>query len=169
MLPDIDQRLAAILQDWARRPFAWGRADCCQFVADAANRLYGLRLSYGPYSTEFGAARLLARLGQLPSALQHAGFVQLPNVREAQRGDVVMWRHDVAPALVPPAPDAAPASLDLLQGLFSQGLGLCIGAHVVAKSSQGLLPIAPPQWRSTWRFVGLATQPAPSQACSTAC
>lgn len=158
---DIDQRLADILADWAARPFAWGVADCCQFVADAANRLYGLRLDYGYYHTEFGAARLLHRLGQLPTALAHAGFAPLPNVREAQRGDVVIWQQN-KPAKAQPTsaqPTAAErraVPLDDLQGLFSHGLALCAGAQVLAKSADGLLPIAPAQWRSAWRFVGTA-------------
>lgn len=130
--PNIDTLLADLLQAWRDKPFAWGRADCCQFAIAAQNHLYGLQLAFGPYTTERGAARLLATLGGLDVALSSAGLHHLRHPRLAQRGDLVVWQNKGA------------------KTASSQGLAVCDGMFAQAVGKSGLQAIEQGRWVQAW-------------------
>ena len=132
IIHNIDAPLAELIERWQDQPFAWGTADCCQFAIDAQNRLYGLALKFGPYRTERGAARVLARLGGLEQALQSVGLRLLASARLAKRGDVVVWRDEAA------------------SKFEGQGLAVCTGRWAQAMGKDGLVPIEQARWHQAW-------------------
>ena len=94
-LPDWPARLAAFLEERRAAPFAWGTNDCCLFAADAVLAITGLDLAAkwrGSYLNAAGALKALKDGGGmikiLASVLPAADLLR--NVRQAQRGDVVL-------------------------------------------------------------------------------
>lgn len=91
--------LAAVIADAERRPFAWGRHDCCTWAADVVlaitmqDPLADLR---GRWSTADEAAALLAELGGLQQAVTDRLGQPMPYPALVQRGDVVMVAADPA-------------------------------------------------------------------------
>lgn len=127
---DIDTALQALVADWHARPFAWGRADCCQLAREAVLRLHGLVVPLPTYHSEPGAARALRRLGGYTAALVAAGLVQRP-AAAARRGDVVLVRQA----------DAAGGR---------RGLAVCTGTHAHTTGPVGLVAVPRERWLSAW-------------------
>lgn len=99
-LPNWQARLAALMAQRRRAPFAWGVHDCCLFAADAVLAVTGhdpaadLR---GTYATQDEAQAVLAAVGGVAGvAIQRAGPV-VPTAL-AQPGDVGLL---LAPGLHP--------------------------------------------------------------------
>lgn len=89
-----EQSLIDTIEAAKGRPFAWGEADCCLFVADAVAVMTGrdpAEKLRGRYSTEKGALRTLG--GDFAQAIEKLaaefGLEEVP-VAMAQRGDVVL-------------------------------------------------------------------------------
>lgn len=110
-------RLAGVVAAWRFRPFAWGTADCLQFVADAYVAVTGVdeRARFACYSTELGALRILRRYGGVPGL--------------------------ITSVLGAPKPVAAAQRADLVVGEFGHGLtaGLCLGPHCCSPGVLGLV------------------------------
>ncbi len=67
-------RVHAALNKWQRRPFAYGDADCCQFIAFVVKELTGTDYSAGfYYETEAQAEMLVNKEGDLVDFL-HSVF-----------------------------------------------------------------------------------------------
>jgi hypothetical protein len=118
--PDWPERLAAYIEACRRKPFAWGRFDCCGFVAGGVKALTGrdpMAAWRGLYTTEAEALALLG-VGGLAAAVAEGmagiGAQEVP-VPLAQRGDVVV--------------------LELPAG---SSAGLCDGSHAFAAGPAGL-------------------------------
>ena len=59
---DWDKRLAALIEDYRHRPFAWGSCDCLIFANDAHRAMTGEGFAddwLGGYDSALGAARLV--------------------------------------------------------------------------------------------------------------
>lgn len=84
-------RLNETITAWGDRQFAWGHADCCQFVGEVAAAITGMdrRSVFPAYESEMGAARLLVEHGGMEGLLRHA-FGEPKPAAFAQRGDVVL-------------------------------------------------------------------------------
>lgn len=81
----------AKIDEYKKRPFVWGEADCCLFVADALIALTGTDYAApfrGKYTTATGAMKALAPYGGLSGYLDSV-FQRVP-VNMAQRGDIIM-------------------------------------------------------------------------------
>lgn len=91
--PDWSQRVAALIRDRARRPFAWGVNDCAIFAADAVLAATGqdLALTFrGRYRSRRGAGHVLRAHGW--ASLEELGDAVLPRSTERpRRGDVVLY------------------------------------------------------------------------------
>lgn len=88
--PGWEHAYAAELQEQARMPFAWGKADCLTRVADLCKAMTGvnpLPMAKRRYTTERGALRQMAKLGfaSIEDALA-AVFPDVPKAK-ARRGD----------------------------------------------------------------------------------
>lgn len=122
------ERLAGVIADHTSRPFAWGRNDCCLFVARAVDAMTDTdletRLSVR-YSDERGALRMIADAGSLEAACSE--FLGESCEDFASRGDAV-----------------------LIDGGEGDAVGICIGMHVVAMGPQGLQKLARDVIRKVW-------------------
>ena len=91
--PDWESALGAVLDDYAERPFEWGRADCCLFIADAVQAMTDVdpAAAYrGRYSNETGARLALKRHGKTTLvATFDAAFGASVEPARAHRGDIV--------------------------------------------------------------------------------
>lgn len=91
----LPRRLPYVLQAlnaWGERPFAYGTADCCQFVAHVAKYLTGKDYAAGfNYSTWAESERLLAASGGLCGLLSGVLGDPVPKARLIP-GDVALWR-----------------------------------------------------------------------------
>lgn len=111
------KKLTLYLQACAATPFAWGRHDCCTFVAQAvlvqtgADPMADLPL----YAGADAAQALLAANGGIESMVtQRLGDPVIPHM--AARGDVVMFD-------------------TVINGM---ALGICVGAQFAAVTPEGL-------------------------------
>lgn len=130
-LPDWQSRLQALVSARLCAPFAWGSNDCCLFACDAALALTGsdpAAKERGTYTTERGAARLLAKLGGVRG------------IGAARFGE------EIAPAL------AQVGDIGVVMAGGRESLAVCGGQHWTAPGEQGLevLPIdaAVVAWRA---------------------
>lgn len=120
--PDWPEQMAAVIEGARRTSFAWGRHDCCMFMADVVAATTGNDPAAAfrhRYSTELGAKRALKRYGA-GSLLATATAILGPPVAPlmARRGDVVYATTGLGPALGicggPVAYFAAPSGLATL-------------------------------------------------------
>lgn len=91
-LPDWPERLAEFFESRRKAAFSWGQNDCCLFAADAVLAVTGEDPAKGrrTYSTERGAARVIAKAGGMRDLVPY----QDKPVGFAQRGDVVLAEQD---------------------------------------------------------------------------
>jgi len=96
-LHDWPQRLDAYIEANRNQPFAWGVADCCQFIAGAIFAMTGENpaLLFDAYDSEEGAQALLDEHGGLAGLLSHA-LGEPIHVSQMGRGDVCITVHDGA-------------------------------------------------------------------------
>lgn len=129
-LPDWEARLAAVVDEAQRRPFAWGHFDCCTFASDAAqavsgvDRMGGLRRRYRDMRS---ALRLVRDLGGLMNAVKQALGEPLATPKLAQRGDIVLVR-----AKLP-------------------ALGVVVGQSALVPLVFGVQRVAMGDWIAGWR------------------
>lgn len=125
---DWPERLAAVMADRARSPFAWGSNDCALFAADCAQAMTGEDLAAafrGRYRTARGAAR----------ALRRAGYADLPALLTAWLGD-------------PIRPTLAQRG-DVVE--IATGIAVANGAVALAPGDHGLVPHPVSTWQRAWR------------------
>lgn len=125
--------LADYLARAARMPFAWGRHDCCLWVADwlvARGRPDPAAAWRGRYRTPLGAARVLTRLGGVIGAAHALG---LEPTDRAICGDVGV---------------VAVIGLD---GRRAEAGAICTGRRWATLTAAGLL-IAETTPRAAWRI-----------------
>jgi Domain of unknown function (DUF6950) len=97
---DWPQRLELLIEMKKQIPFAWGRNDCCIFVADCIHAMTGIDVAAefrGQYRTELGGMRIILRNGCLLAFIDKiAARFQIDqiSVKKASRGDVVIAKHD---------------------------------------------------------------------------
>ncbi|WP_247686986.1 DUF6950 family protein [Pseudoalteromonas luteoviolacea] len=89
--------LQRYLDSCENTPFAWGKFDCCLFVADWLLTRNGVDLAAdfrGHYSTAIGAKRRLTRLGfnSIESVFKH--HLKPIETSYAQRGDIALVEWD---------------------------------------------------------------------------
>lgn len=92
---DWQQQLLTTIEAAMKRPFCWGKTDCCLFVADCCFAISGkdpAEKYRGQYDSELGAKKALLKFGSIESALSSL-FTEIP-VGMAQRGDVVLFDGD---------------------------------------------------------------------------
>lgn len=130
------EKLNELIDARRAQPFAWGSNDCCLFACDVILELIGIDPANdlrGKYSTELGAARLLADIGGVEGIAndrcQGCGFEELPGPAFAQRGDVVLRD----------TPE------------HGATLGVCVGSRVAFVGPDGLVFIPPAACRRAWR------------------
>lgn len=129
MTDNIDMRIAGLIDKYKQTKFQWGTFDCCQFAADAVKSIHGVDIQIASYRTEFGARRVLARMGgTLPNALAKAGMVSKP-IEHAERGDIVTVRNPCA---------------------WGQAVGVVVGAHAVCPGYIGLITVERDRWVESW-------------------
>ena len=127
----IDQKIAALLSAWRKRPFEWGVSDCCQFARAAAWDLHGIAFDAPAYISERDAVRTLRHLGGYPGLLTAAGLVRRRAIIAARQGDFAIFAHEGP-------------------GLFDQGIALVTGTHAHAPTAVGLMSIPRGQWVECW-------------------
>lgn len=124
---DWTSRMFAVIEDHKRREFAWGRNDCCLFVARVVDAMAGSaiepQLTYGD---EAGAMALIASHGGLKQAA--SVYLGEPVGGRAVRGDPV-----------------------LIDGGEGDALGICLGAQVVAMGKGGLRYVPRAEILAVWR------------------
>jgi hypothetical protein len=102
-LPDWPERLMALLDAEAARPFAWGESDCVVGLAargvEAVTGTDPCADLRGRYKTARGAAGLLRRLGGLEAAVAARLGPPLASPALAHRGDVAMLEERGMPVL----------------------------------------------------------------------
>jgi len=129
MRDNIDMRIAELIEKYRQTPFKWGVFDCCQFAADSVRHIHGIDIQIAAYRTEFGARRVLNRMGgTLHAALETAGMVAKP-IEHAQRGDIVTVRN----------PDR-----------WGQAVGVVIGTHAACPGDVGLTLVTLDKWLDAW-------------------
>jgi hypothetical protein len=122
----------AVIADHDGRPFAWGSADCFNFVMDAVEVMLGHADPYSVhrrrYSTESGAAR------------------QLRKLRATSAADLLAREFaEVAPAM------AGIGDLVILPAESgSSACGLCIGHEIIMRGETSLCRV--PRSRATRAF-----------------
>lgn len=90
-LRDAEQRLLDAVHDHARRPFAWGTADCCTWAFDAVQAVTGVDAIAdlrGTYRTRWQALRVLWRVGGLRGLLDARLPGRVPDGGLLMHGDV---------------------------------------------------------------------------------
>lgn len=111
---DWPERLAGLIDERRRTPFAWGAQDCALFAADAVQAITGddPAKHFRGYDDEREALRIVKDAGGM------RGLVDLPEKPKgfAQRGDVVL------------------AEID-----GRETFGVCIGSQYVAPGVDGLV------------------------------
>ncbi|MBQ4840044.1 DUF6950 family protein [Pseudoalteromonas luteoviolacea] len=90
-------KLQTYLDSCENTPFAWGKFDCCLFVADWLLVRNGVDVAAefrGRYSTAIGAKRRLTKLGfcDIQSVFKH--HLKPIEINYAQRGDVALVEWD---------------------------------------------------------------------------
>jgi hypothetical protein len=93
-LTDWDIRFPHIIDAARRKPFEWGAHDCCMWAANVVQELTGIDYAQqyrGQYADETEALALLEAAGGIEAMLTNALGDRLPDVRQAQRGDVVLY------------------------------------------------------------------------------
>jgi hypothetical protein len=122
-------RLDAYLATRRAMPFAWGRQDCCLFVADAVQAIWGVDPAQGlrGYRSAAGAARIVKRLGGI-ERIGATRFGAACPVLAAQVGDVGLVHTD-----------------------GRDSLALCAGSHWLAAGEQGLESLPLDAARCAWR------------------
>jgi len=133
---DLDARLAALLAEWAARPFVWGQTDCCQFARAAAWRLHGLVIDSPAYINERHALRVFREMGGFPGLLKSAGLRPRRHTMAARRGDFAIVRQ---PFDNPGRP-----------GLWPQGIALVTGLQAHQPGALGLVAVPRVAWLDVW-------------------
>jgi hypothetical protein len=109
--------LAAVVEEWRHRPFAYGSADCFQWTAAAVQAVTGIdyRDRFPNYGTALGAGRILCRVDGV------AGLI--------------------TSILGPPKPVAYATEGDVVAGEFGEGMtaGVCLGVHCASPGPGGLV------------------------------
>lgn len=121
-----ESRLAAVVENYRRQPFAWGTADCFTFTGDCHQAVTGVDLIApwrGRYADEASALRMVREhVGDLP-ALYRQGLgdpAPLPATL-ARRGDIA----------IVPAPHSP----------FQYGGGVVYGGVFYGLWTGGLIPV----------------------------
>lgn len=139
MKADRFEILAREIDAASRRPFGWGKHDCCMFAAGIVLAMTGVDLAKGlrGYRTGKGAYKVLRRRGAgnlsktLTAVTKAAGFKPVkPNF--ARRGDLVM------------------AQIETDHGV-RDAAGICLGAHA-AFASDGLAFVPITETSRAWRI-----------------
>lgn len=122
--------LAAHIEEARGRPFEWGVHDCATWAFDVRAALTGEDAAdawRGQYKTAKGSVRVMRRLGWDSIADMAADLLgePLPNVKLAQRGDIV---------------------------LFEEALGICGGAAVFFVGPDGLQSVPLRDCEVAWRI-----------------
>ena len=136
-----DFELHSFVDSRAGQPFEWGGNDCALFACDGIAAMTGTDLAgdyRGQYSTKLSAlARIKSVTGgstieDVAVAVTAAhGLAELPTVRLAQRGDIVIFDGQEGPAI---------------------GLVYLNGTHAVFVGEQGLKTIPVLDCRRAWRL-----------------
>ena len=121
-------------------PFTWGANDCALFVCDGVAAMTGSDMAAefrGQYTDEATAQAAMQRIAggatieDVAVYVTHKeGLAELPNVRFAQRGDIVLFDSAIGPAL---------------------GLVYLDGVHAVFVGEAGLRKMAVLDCRRAWR------------------
>jgi hypothetical protein len=123
----LDQFVAGAIDKY----FEWGSFDCCLFSCDAVLAITGVDLAAdfrGSYSSELGAARLLAKYRGVEGiawkvAAEHS-ILEVP-VLMAQRGDIVIMDGERGPTLGIVAPHGDKALFLGVDGMAAVELSKC--------------------------------------------
>lgn len=135
---DWPTKLAEFIEQRRKKPFVWGKYDCCLFAADSTLLLTGIDMASdlrGQYSGWHSATRLVHSLGGIERIVEDRcaehGFDELTNRFSAQRGDIVICEFD----------DASGPSV-----------GVCVGKQCAFTYNDGLIfyPLALVQ--RSWRI-----------------
>lgn len=97
--PDWSLRLAQKVEEWRRRPFAYGTVDCLQFVGDLVLAMTGVnyRERFPRYGSGLQALRILRQSGGIEGLLT-SQFGPAKPVALARRGDVLVGPFGRQPA-----------------------------------------------------------------------
>lgn len=121
-IPGWEARLDLAVEQYRRRPFAWGQADCLLWPASVVEALTGKdpAAEYrGAYSEARGARRLLRNLGVRSGPQLVAGMFAEVGVAHAWRGDIAVIEH--------------PSDQDPFGAL-----GIVLGPHLAGYGQSGL-------------------------------
>lgn len=131
--------LGAFFESRRAMPFAWGANDCCLFACDGITVITGIDPAQdlrGTYSDALGAARVIQSLGGIEAiaatrCAEH-GFAELPSVKLAQRGDVLLHTHAESERYTLALCDGRNALTPGASGLVTVPLARCLRAWRVA-------------------------------------
>lgn len=91
-MADLSEALASFLSEAGHTRFAWGRFDCCLWLADwvlAVRGVDGAAALRGRYRTALGCARLLTHLGGVTATVGHcAALAGLSETKRPRTGDI---------------------------------------------------------------------------------
>lgn len=127
------KNFVSFLPYYRRRPFEWGKCDCCLFVADWVRKMCG----FDPaaelrdcYHSPSGAKRALRRAGFNSVAdIADDAFGERVSALALAHGDIALLMQDDAPAL-----------------------GIVWGANVWAMGEQGAVPLPLAMVQFGWRL-----------------
>ena len=126
-----EDRFTSLVQSRLREPFAWGGQDCCLWAADCVQALTGIDPAEslrGTYSTALEAARIVTELGGLEAIVTAALGEPLGGPLFASVGDI-----------------------GIVETNGRQSLAVCNGAHWLAPSDGGMVPVPLELAATAWR------------------
>jgi hypothetical protein len=129
-LADWQTRFSDFGKARASMPFAWGSNDCCSFAATAVEALTGRNPMVGvePYTSEIGAAKMIARAGGLRAlASQYLGEPVSPLM--AGVGDVVLVMNE-----------------------GREMLAICNGVNAMAPAESGMVALGMSAATAAWKI-----------------
>lgn len=132
--------LGQTIQQGLRRPFEWGRFDCCLFALLCNDAVTGGFLYHrfaGTYDSEYGAARVLAPYG---------GIVEIADAVYSEFG----WPR--VPVLMAQRGDSVSAMIPSDGGEKRRALGIAYGRHAWFAGPQGVIAIPLRDCDTAWRI-----------------
>lgn len=124
-----ESHLSQFLIDMDRKPFEWGKNDCCTFAAEWIKRCTGRIIELPVLSTQEEANAILESRGGIEAAVTAELGAPIEDKRLINRGDV-----GLIPAILRPTPDS-----DVGSSINVLVLAVCTGIFMASPGRRGVM------------------------------